>query len=314
MAGELIRLSSNDIESINNLDIKSLEAFANKKTVEIITVVSELSDKIKKAQALSKEANDIKTGGIKNFVLLGSQTRKKGDLTARGLTQTNEAVAELARIQQETIRFVCISAKFALCMHKSMAAMMARGFQDRDGYLHTLDDNTRAFAQHILDCAEDFTRQQMAIEEADKKRDQRIEAVSNIVESQKQQLSEKDRLDSEQTAAIEKNKRLIAENTAADKKRDQRIEAVSNIVESQKRQLSEKDRLDSEQTAAIEENKRLIDENTAADEKRDQRIEVLENRVLHNASPSRALVIIALIASVLSLVCSVATLCLILLR
>jgi len=185
MENSIIRITPEEISHINEMDDNTLTKYAHAKSSQILELVGVLSQKIRDAKELADYAKKIKTGFCHPF-----GTRKKATITADALTMTNEAVESLSVIQQETIMFTCVSARFARAMHETMSALMASGFRDTNGNLHELDKNTQEFAQHILDAADDFARKQAALDAVQNKLEEQINAVSGVAENNRVRLDE----------------------------------------------------------------------------------------------------------------------------
>jgi Flp pilus assembly protein TadB len=100
-------------------------------------------------------------------------------------------------------------------MHQTMARMMAAGFRDANGNIRELDENTQQFAQHILDEAERFVKNQKAVENELNKQGESINAVTKIAEDNRRRLAEKDDLDKKQEECIAANRKSIDENHEA---------------------------------------------------------------------------------------------------
>jgi len=208
MKNEVFAITQEEMSRIDRMDNDTLSAFARQKASAILGLFQDLSTAIKDAKQKADAAKDVKTG----LFHVGG-TRKKATMTVDALTDTNMSVATLATIQQETILFVCSSVRFARAMHETMAAMMVRGFQDSNGNVQTLDENTQQFAQHILNAADDFTRKQGIVEARQDAQDARIVKVEGTVEENLRRLSEKDVLDEVQSERIARNAKHIDDNS-----------------------------------------------------------------------------------------------------
>ena len=272
--GNELTLTKREIERISKLDNNALTKFAKEKAALILTRVSELSDRIDEAKSAAKAAKRIKTG-----LLHWGGTRRKADMSADALTRTNEALAELAAVQQESIMFTCISTRFARVMHQTMAKMMANGFRDTNGNLRELDGNSQEFAQHILDAAEDFTRKQAEVELSQQKQSERIDKVEGLAEDNRRRLAEKDSLD-------EKQDKGIAEAMA--------------LARGNRERLGRKDKLDADQDQAIERNRKEILTNRESGMRRDERIAALDLKISRIGKLPLVLACLSLVVSLLA--------------
>lgn len=274
MANELT-LTRQEIERISKMDNNALTQFAKEKSAWILTQVCELSNEIEGAISAANEAKEIKTG----FLHWGG-TRRKADLSADALTRTNKAVDALAKIQQEAIMFTCISTRFAMVMHETMAKMMAEGLRDANGNIRELDGDAQEFAQHILDAADDFTRKQAAVEAAQQKQDERIEKVASIAQDNQRRLEEKDRIEAVQ---------------------NKNIADAMGLARGNRELLSKKNILDSEQSQAIAQNRE-------SGQKQGERIAALERKIEQLESRPRLAGCLSLFLSLLALACAVCAL------
>lgn len=200
--------SSQDIEAIRKMSNEELAKYAETKSKEILILIQQSCEKVKDAKRDAKEAEKMKIGWF-------GRSKAKTDAVASALLKTNEAVAELANLQKEAITFTCVSVEFAHVMHQTMARMMAAGFRDANGNIRELDENTQEFAQHILDEAERFVKNQKAVENELNKQGESINAVTKIAEDNRRRLAEKDDLDKKQEECIAANRKSIDENHEA---------------------------------------------------------------------------------------------------
>ena len=200
--------SSQDYEAIHKMSKEELAKYAETKSKEILSLIDQSCEKVKAAKVDAENAKRKK-------IILGFGTKAKLDAVAAANVKTNEAVAELANLQKEAITFTCVSVEFAHVMHQTMARMMAAGFRDANGNIRELDENTQQFAQHILDEAERFVKNQKAVENELNKQGESINAVTKIAEDNRRRLAEKDDLDKKQEECIAANRKSIDANHEA---------------------------------------------------------------------------------------------------
>ena len=306
MSNDVIRLDEGEAKAIQRMNSVELQAYAEKKSAAILEMINESSRKVAEAKAEAEAAKSMKSGGF-----FGGKTKKKADATAAALMKTNMAVAELVQLQREAIHFTCISAEFARVMHQTMAKMMASGFRDAHGCIQTVDSNAQEFAQHILDEAEAFTKNQKAVEERQAAQDKKLDAFS-------------------------KNQKAVAERQAV---QDRTIQDISQIVRDNQRRLQKKDDVDAAQQRGIDKNKAnitanraLIEENRSTNQEQDKELQMQAAKddehdaliarlyqeakvhkeqiskletALASTSTSKAIAIVAFGISVLSLVVSI---------
>ena len=103
MTTELIKTSPQTVQEIRNMPSNQLEEFAENKSKEILILIQKSIEKVSDAKRDAEEANNMKSG------FLFGRTTKKADAASAALLRTNEAVAELAKLQKEAITFTCIS-------------------------------------------------------------------------------------------------------------------------------------------------------------------------------------------------------------
>lgn len=200
--------SSQDIEAIRKMSNEELAKYAENKAKEILALIQQSCNKVKKANEEAEIAKAMK-------IRFWERSKAKTDAVASALLKTNEAVGELANLQKEAITFTCVSVEFAHVMHQTMARMMAAGFRDANGNIRELDENTQQFAQHILDEAERFVKNQKAVENELNKQGESINAVAKVAEDNRRRLTEKDDLDKKQEEGIAANRKSIDENHEA---------------------------------------------------------------------------------------------------
>jgi hypothetical protein len=198
-----------------------LQKLAEKKSVEIFQKIKASAERIAEAKELAEEAKNAKgskAGTIAGAVFFGipglifarknSARAKKLDLTTDGLLKTNEAIAEMNNLIQESIGFTCVSIQVAQIMHKTMTNMMVNGFRDTDGQITRLSSECKEAVQSILDEADDFVKKQRAVEEAQAEMHGRLHEQEKKQAEMYRRLDEytkqKDLLDKEQSESIQK--------------------------------------------------------------------------------------------------------------
>ncbi|KEA46293.1 hypothetical protein CR66_03675 [Campylobacter mucosalis] len=230
-------------------DPKQVEILAKEKTDEIFSAINGLNKKIKEAKELSSEAeNSSDKAGmfdkITNFTtggLFGKNDtdilRARQRLIIKAQSMTNEAVAELAKLQQEAIKLTQISALFSMHMSQHISHIIAKGFKDRDGHIVKLSEQDTQIANYMLESAQKYAEQEI-------KREQDIKNINN-------RLDEKSKLDDEQSQAIQENQNTIAKNK----------DTLARHSEIFKEFKNNKNILDDEQSKLIEQNAQRIANN-----------------------------------------------------
>ena len=225
MSNDIIRLDKSDMIDIRQMNPAQLRAHAEKKSAEILELINKASRKVTQAKRASEAASKMKAGGI-----FGGKTKLKTNATADALMQTNRAVAELAKLQQEAIHYTCMSIGFARVMHETMAKMMASGFKDAHGCIQAVDAEAQDFARHILDEAEAFTKNQEDVEERQAIMDKKLSDISQREMEDRQRLDDKEKIDAAQQRDIDKIKADIATIRAV-------IEADRDVNKAQNQEL-----------------------------------------------------------------------------
>lgn len=172
-----------------------LQAIADAEAARILEKIKEQSDKIDSAKdaavrAKNYERPNLIRRNLPSFLGGKSDGGEKVDKVASAVVRTNEAVAGLGDLVQESIKFTCTSVRFAQVMHKTMAYMMVNGFKDTNGNLQKLSGSSQEFAEEILSAAEDFVVKQAAVEEKQAELDLLHRQQQEINESNIEQLSE----------------------------------------------------------------------------------------------------------------------------
>jgi len=105
--------------------------------------------------------------------------------------------------------------------------MMANGLKDSNGNLHELDQNTQAFAQHILSTADDFARKQMQNEVWQNQQDEELERQREKDEEHDLELERQRKKDDEHDRRIEdldSRIEVMEKNEAHQSEQDEELE------------------------------------------------------------------------------------------
>lgn len=210
---------------------QELAELAERKSAEILQKIKETTERIAAAQQEAKKAKEMTAGGLGN--IFGGKTRKKLTATANGLVATNAALATMNDLLQESIRFTCVSLQFAQVVNKTMSHMMASGFKDASGLVTRLSDDSKEFAQMILDETEDFVRKQMAVEAQQAELKARIDDTARVNEEQTERLNElaaqlekKRQVDNAQEVAIQQLIARLKQKAELDTRQDDLIQQL----------------------------------------------------------------------------------------
>lgn len=210
-----------------NIGPSELQAIAEKSATSILLKIKEREKSIQAAGDEANRAANIQTG----FWRIG-KTDEKVNATANALVRTNAALAEMNDIIQESIKFTCTSIQFAQVMHKTMAHLMVGGFKDANGNIQYLANESKEFAQLILDESEDFVRKQLAFE------NKHAELVTR--------LDHKEKIDLEQTKRLDELHSLLDHKSTVDDEQQKSIQLLFDYIK-------QKDQLDKEQSNLIHE-------------------------------------------------------------
>ncbi len=285
MGNDVIRFDSSEAAAIQKMSPTQLEAYAEKKSAEILEMINISSRKVAQAKDAAEAAKNMRAGG-----LLGGKTKKKANATADALLKTNLAVSELAQLQQEAIHYACMSTRFAHVMHQTMARMMACGFKDAHGCIQEVDKDAREFACHILDEAEAFTKNQEAVEERQAIMDRKLSDISHREHEDRHRLDEKEKIDAAQQRDIDNLKTDFSTLRAV-------IEADRDVNKAQNQELQRLAFKDVTNDALIA---RLV-----------QKLKAYDNRLIKmdvafaSVSANKRSAILALVVSLLSLIISI---------
>lgn len=248
-------------KELSKMSSTQLETFAEEKSRYILGKLNSLLNEdpengplglIATAKAAAKNAAD------NNNYHWYNRTKKKADATAKALINTNEAVAELADVVNESISFTKSSVLFARTMSQHISAMLSNGFKDVNGNYIKLSGESREQAEFILRQAQEFAENQEAVENQMYKHDEAIELNAKTIHSLVERIDEKDSIDKQQSERITS---LSNENREQNKK-------LSDITSS----LSEKEKIDAEQSQRLEELNALLTNKDLVDQKQEEAI------------------------------------------
>jgi DNA repair exonuclease SbcCD ATPase subunit len=166
---------------------KELKKMAAETTRNILTKIHSCSESIAEAKEAAENANNMKAGWF-------GKTKKKVNAATEALVQTNEAVAEMSNVVQESIKFTCVSYAFAEIMRDTMQMMIANGFKDADGRIKRLNDNGREAAELVLQETESVAQRQKEQETRLSKLNEGIEQNRESITANTERIDEHDNL------------------------------------------------------------------------------------------------------------------------
>jgi len=282
-----LQISSSKLKTMSQ---SQLEIFAEEKSKFILEKIELSTQKITDAKDAAKNAANMRSGWF-------GKTRKKADATADAVIATNEAVAEMNELLQESIRFTCLSLDFAQAMSKHISALIVKGFENRDGEFIKLSSDSEEQALYIVEQADAFAKNQLKVEMKQAKQDSKINNLANKVAENENRLNEKDTLDSAQSAAIANNKKRLDEKDEIDEEQTQRLEKLESL-------LTQKDVVDQKQEEAIVKNAEAIKvlfeytkQKDILDKEQSEEIEKIKK------ASNRKLCIFTIILSAFALIC-----------
>lgn len=284
-----LQISTSKLEKMSSSE---LEAYAEEKSKFILEKIELSTQRINGARVSAKYAANMKSG-------LFGKTKRKADATANAVIATNEAVAEMNELLQESIRFTCLSLSFAQAMSKHMSALIVNGFKTRDGDFIKLSSDSEEQATYIVQQAEAFAKNQLEVEMKQEAQASKIENLADKVSENENRLNEKDNLDSKQSAYIAANRKRLDEKDIIDAEQSKRLEELGAI-------LNNKDLVDQKQEEAISKNTEAIKvlfeytkQKDILDKEQSEEIEKIK------ATSSKKLSVIAIIISSLAIIGSI---------
>lgn len=232
-------------KKLGQMSQKELEKFAEEKSKIILEKIELSTQKILDAKDAAEAAKNMKTGFF-------GKTKKKANATADAVIITNEAVAEMNELLQESIRFTCLSLSFAQAMSKHMSALIVNGFKNRDGEFVKLSADSEEQALYIVQQAEAFAKNQLEVEMKQAAQDSKIGTLADKVSSNESRLNEKDKIDAEQTQRLEELGAMLNNKDLVDQKQEEAIKKNEKSIKILFDYTKQKDILDKEQSKEIE--------------------------------------------------------------
>ena len=224
------------IEILESMSQSELSKLAKEKAEEIFLNICKANEKIKEAKELSVKASTIETDGsdIKNIATLGIAGKSREDklsdrlnLTSKAQISQNEAIFELSKIVQESIKFTQLTSKFSTSLQQAMSFLFKNGLKDANGNITKLsNESAKAFCD-ILDAADKFAANQARLDDkidqiysrldkkhqVDEEQGQAIQSNADKIRELFLHMDEKGRLDQEQEKLIAQNAQAIMANT-----------------------------------------------------------------------------------------------------
>nr|MBP3725530.1 hypothetical protein [Campylobacter sp.] len=223
--GNYKNLQPNDIR-LAEFKIKAQEAFN-----QIALKIEEANNAIKYAEELSEEAENTKNSSWYNPWSWGNDD-KKMNLTAKGLSQTNEAVSRLNEIIQDSIRLTQGSITYTKLSIGYMAHIITNRSVEIKGRVKNLSNETTKAMEGIYNDALEFVDNLMAQNAQLDEQKEKINLNATNIAKNTTRLDEKDILDDKQSKDIKANTLNISANKV-------RLDKKDSLDTEQSRQIAE---------------------------------------------------------------------------
>ena len=193
-ASELQKLDElKNMLEINKNDEKSIQVIVENTAKNILSNIVQVTEKIQDAKELVRDSENCESDW-KNIFSLGvfgqSKTDKRAELNTRAISQQNEAMTEMNKLIQESLKLICCSIFFAKSMIETMSSMMVGGFKDTNGKTIALSEDQEKHANIILQQAKNFVEHQEQYELRQEKQEQEIKQNKQSIEQNRQDISQ----------------------------------------------------------------------------------------------------------------------------
>lgn len=234
-----------DSADLTKLEHKEVVSLAERASRDILQKIKEASVRIEGAKSEAEKAKTMKAGWL-------GKTAKKTDATADALVRTNEAVAEMHSLVQESIRFTQLNGQLSKAMHLAMSKMVVEGFKNRDGEIVHLNDSGAEFAQILMEEAESFSEKQLEIEMLQAKQAEEIRSVADGSERIAKNLGQDiERLKQEnlvhskhlKSIIIKKSEAILSRSDANDERHEKLIDGLHKSTKALRKSSDDQDRI-----------------------------------------------------------------------
>lgn len=248
-----------DSADLTKLDHKKVVSLAEQASQDILWKIKEASVRIEDAKSEAEKAKTMKAGWF-------GKTGKKTDATADALVRTNEAVADMHALVQESIRFTQLNGQLSKAMHLAMSKMVVEGFKDRDGEIVHLNDSGAEFAQILMEEAESFSEKQLEIETLQARQANEIRSVAEGSERLAEQLGndierlKKENLDHSRhlkSIIIKKSEAILSRSDENDERHQKLIDGLHESTQALRESSDDQDRIHTAQILELQ--KAVID-------------------------------------------------------
>lgn len=251
MSNSLLVIDSADL---TKLDQKEVVSLAERASQEILLKINKAAVRIENAKAEAQNAKSMKAGWF-------GKTTKKADATADALVRTNEAIAEMHALIQESVRYTQTNRQLSKAMHLAMSKMVVEGFQSRDGELIHLNNSGEEFAQILLEEAESFSEKQLEIETLQARQAEEIRNVADGSEKLAEKIGQDiERLKQEnhnharhlKSIIVQKSDAILNRSDANDERHQKLIDGLQASTQAIRKSSDEQDRIHSEQILELQ--------------------------------------------------------------
>jgi hypothetical protein len=273
-----------DSADLTKLDQKQVVSLAEQASREILLKINEAAVRIEKAKDEAQKAKTMKAGWF-------GKTTKKADATADALVRTNEAIAEMHALIQESVRYTQVNGQLSKAMHLRMSAMVVEGFRNRDGELIHLNNAGEEFAQILLEEAETFADKQFEIETLQARQAEEIRNVAHGSEKLAEKIGqdiERLKQDNQKHAQhlksiiVQKSDAILNRSDANDERHQKLIDGLQASTQAIRKSSDEQDRIHSEQILELQ--KRVADQEVVIEALRETQAGLAPKSVTYLAS------------------------------
>jgi len=243
-----------DTADLGKLKSREIRSLAEQAAREILLKIKAAADRIETAKSDAEGARNMKTGWF-------GKTSKKADATSRALVRTNEAVADMNGLIQESIRFTQLNSQLSKAMHLAMSRMVVDGFENHKGELVNLNESGEEFAQILVEEAESFSEKQFEIERLQAQQAEELHSVASESERLALELGQdierlkqqsEDHTQRLKQMITRKSEAILSRSDANDELHQELIEGLQESTRSIRQSSDEQDRIHSAQIAALQ--------------------------------------------------------------
>lgn len=166
MANELIKIEEFKSQ-IQGKSSDEIDKIVKQESYNIIETINALSQKIEKANQLSKQAENAKSD-LKNLFTLGrlgeSATDKRSKINTQAIILQNEAITEMNNMIQATVALILVSGNYAKRFIEQLSLIIKNAFLKKDGQTIEITEQIKDTVNLIMQQAEDGLKRHEKIE------------------------------------------------------------------------------------------------------------------------------------------------------